>query len=201
MNSTEMNKTIVKISSAAIFLILVASYAGTHSNAYAVWGHGITHGPSFGHVYDYTYTNGLTIDGKAFDVSKFSQSIPIQTSYVNVPSTIALKVFHTDGAQYIRHVELYITNSNNPTVYSKGEWVAYDVGKGLTTHDPNNLFKSVTASVSSQGHYMYLSFKITPQAPMSTSNIILQGWDYRDAPIQSTVTNALQFVKWQSSLT
>ena len=201
MNSKEMNKTILKISSVAIFLILVSSYVGTNYNAYAVWGHGITHGPSFGHVYDYTYTDGLKINSKTFDISQFSQSASVETLYVNVPSTITLKVFHTDGVQYLEHVQLYITNSSNPTVYSNGEWIAYDKGVGLTTNDPNKLFKSVTLSTSSQGHFMYLTFKITPQAPMDTSNIIVKAWDYRHAAIQSTVNGALQIIKWQSSLT
>jgi hypothetical protein len=195
-----MNTTIIKISSAAIFLILVSSYVGT-TNAYAVWGHGITHGPSFGYVYDYTYTDGLKIDSKTFDISQFSQSIPTQTLYVNVPSTIALKVFHTDGEQSLSHVAIYITNSDDPLVYSQGEWVAYDNGVGLTTNDPNKLFKSVAVSVSAQDHFAYLTFKITPQASMDTSNIIVQSWDYRTASIQSTVTGALQIIKWQSSLT
>ena len=199
MNPKEMNKTILKISCAAIFLILISSYVGT--NAYAVWGHGISHGPSFGHVYDYTYADGLKIDSKTFDVSKFTQSIPTQTLYVNVPSTITLKMFHTDGAQSIRHVALYLTNSDDPSVYSKGEWIAYDSGVGLTTNDPNKLFKSVTVNVSSQGHFMYLTFKIVPQAPMDTSNLLLKSWDFRYASIQSTAIGALQIVKWQSSLT
>src|SRR6266849_11137951 len=141
-----MNKTILKISSAAIFLILISSYVGTTSNAYAVWGHGITHGASLGHVYDYTYTDGLKIDSKTFDISKFSQAIPTQTLYVNVPSTITLKVFHTDGVQYLQHVELYITNSTDLKVYSNGESIAYDKGTGLTINDPGKLFKSVTLS-------------------------------------------------------
>jgi hypothetical protein len=196
-----MNKTILKISSAAIFLILISSYMGTSSNAYAVWGHGITHGPSFGHVYAYTYSDGLKIDSSTFNISKFSQSIPTQTLYVNVPSTITLKVFHTDGVQYLRHVALYITDNNDPKVYSNGEWVSYDKGVGLTIHDPNKLFKSVTLRTSSQGHIMYVTFKITPQAPLDTSNIIVKAWDYRTAAIQSTVNGALQIIKWQSSLT
>ena len=201
MNSEDMNKTILKISSAAIFLILVSSYVGTNSNAYAIWGHGISHGPSFGHVYDYTYTDGLKIDSRSYDISKFSQSIPTQILYVNVPSLITVKVFHTDGVQYLEHIQLYITSSNDPTVYSNGEWVAYDKGTGLTTNDPNKLFKSVTVSTSSQGHFMYVTFKITPQAPMDTSNIIVKAWDFRHAAIQSTVNGALQMIKWQSSLT
>ena len=196
-----MNKTILKISSAAIFLILISSYVGTNSNAYAIWGHGITHGPSFGHVYDFTYKDGLKIDYRTFDISKFSQSIPTQTLYVNVPSTITLKIFHTDGVQNIQHVMLYITNSTNPVVYSNGEWVAYDKGVGLTTHDPNKIFKSVTVSTSLQGHFLYLTFKITPQTPIGTSNIILKSWDYRNSAIQTTVNGALQIIKWQSSLT
>src|SRR5438309_11324512 len=163
-----MNKTILKSSSAAIFLILFSSYLGTTSNAYAVWGHGITHGPSLGHVYDYTYTDGLKIDSKTFDISKFSQAIPTQTLYVGVPSTITLKVFHTDGVQYLKHIAIYITKSDDPKVYSNGEWIAYDKGIGLTTHDPNNIFKSVKVSISSKGHIMYLTFTIIPQAPMDT---------------------------------
>ena len=201
MNSKEMNTKILKISSAAIFLILISSYVGTSSNAYAVWGHGISHGPSFGHVYDYTYTDGMKIDSTTFDISKFSQSLSTETLYVNVPSTITLKVFHTDGVQYLEHVALYITSSNDPTVYSNGEWVAYDKGVGLTTNDPNKLFKSVTMSTSSQGHFMYITFNVTPQAPMDTSNIIVKAWDFRHAAIQSTVNDAIQIIKWQSSLT
>jgi hypothetical protein len=196
-----MNKTILKISSAAIFLTLISSYVGTSSNAYAVWGHGITHGPSLGHIYDFTYNDGLKIDYRTFDISKFSQSIPTQTLYVNVPSTITLKIFHTDGIQYIQHVGLYITGNNDPNVYSNGESISYDKSYGLTTHDPNKLFKSVTVSTSSQGHYMFVTFKITPQAPIGTSNIIIKAWDYRNAAIQSTVNGALQIIKWQSSLT
>ena len=201
MNSTEMNKTILKISSAAIFLIMITSYVGTSSNAYAVWGHGISHGPSLGHVYDYTYTDGLTINGHTFDISKFSETIPTRTLYVNVPTTITLKVFHTDGAQYIEHVGVYISNIGDPSVYSNGEWVAYDKGVGVTANDPNNLFKTVTGSVSLQGHFMYITFKITPQATMDTSNVIVKAWDYRNAAVQSTVIDALQIIKWQSSLT
>jgi hypothetical protein len=201
MNPTEMNKIILKISSATIFLVLLSSFVGANSNAYAIWGSGVSHGPAFGFNYVYAYHDGLTIDGKVFDISKFSQVIQTQTFYVNVPSTITLKVFHTDGVQSIKHVALYITKSNNPTVYSNGEWVAYDKGIGVTTHDPNNLFKTVTVSTSSQGHFLYVKFKITPQAPMTTSNVVAKSWDYRTAAVQSTVINALQFIKWQSSLT
>jgi hypothetical protein len=201
MNPTEMNKTILKISSAAVFLVLLSSFVGANSNAYAVSGHGVSHGPAFGFNYVYAYHDGLTIDGKVFDISKFSQVIPTQTFYVDVPSTITLKVFHTDGVQYIKHVALYITKSSNPTIYSNGEWVAFDKGVGVTTHDPNNLFKTVSVSTSSQGHFLYVKFKITPQAPMDTSNVVAKSWDSRAAAVQSTVINALQFTKWQSSLT
>ncbi len=200
MNSTEMNKLILKISCAAIFLILISSYVGTNYNAYAIWGHGISHGPSLGTVYNFQYNDGLTIDGKTFDISHFSEVLPTQTFYVNVPSTITLKIFHTDGAQSVKHVAIYFNQGSNPAVYSSGEWIAYDKGIGVTTNDPNNIFKTVTASVTSQGHFLYLTFKITPQATMDTSNIIVQAWDYRLATAQSTATSALQIIKWHSSL-
>jgi hypothetical protein len=195
-----MNKTILKISSAAIFLILVSSYVGTNSNAYAVWGHGISHGPSLGNINGFKFQDGLTIDGKIFDISKFSQVIPTQTLYVGVPTTITLKIFHTDGAQSIQHVAIYFNQGSNPSIFSTKTWIEYNTNGGVTTHDPNNVFKSVSAKVSLKGHYMYLTLKITPQSSFGESNIIIKAWDYRNAAAQSTVINALQIIKWQSSL-
>jgi hypothetical protein len=200
MNSTKMNKIILKISSVAIFMILISSYVGTNSNAYAIWGHGVSHGPSLGYVYGYKYTDGLTIDGKTFDISNFHQVIPTQTFYVNVPSTITLKIFHTDGAQSIQHVALYFNQGSNPSIYTSDTWIQYEKDTGVTTHDPNNMFKTVTANVSLQGHYMYLTLKITPHSEMNTSNIIVNMWDYRLYTTQSIVNNAFQIIKWHSSL-
>jgi hypothetical protein len=196
-----MNKTILKIASATIFLILASSYVGTNSNAYAVWGHGISHGPSFGNIYGFQFHDGLTIDGKTFDISKFSQVIPTQTFYVNVPSTITLKIFHTDGATSIKHVAIYFNQGTTPSIISSSTWIEYNAKGGVTTHDPNNIFKNVTANVSIKGHYMYITLKITPQSSLDESNIVLQAWDYRNDSAKSTVVNALQIVKWQSSIT
>ena len=200
MNSTKMNKLILKISSAAIFLILFSSYVGTNSNAYAVWGHGISHGPSLGYVYDYKYTDGLTIDKKTFDISQHSQVIPTQTLYVNVPSTITLKIFHTDGAHSIKHVALYFDQGIAPSIVSSNTSIRYDTDTGLVILDYNNIFKKVTMDVSYQGHFMYITFKITPQSAMNTSSMIVQVWDYRLATVQNTAMNALQIISWHSSL-
>ena len=200
MNSTKMNKLILKISSVAIFLILFSSYVGTNSNAYAVWGHGISHGPSLGYVYDYKYTDGLAIDKKTFDISQHSQVIPTQTLYVNVPSTITLKIFHTDGGHGIKHVALYFNQGSAPSIVSSNTSIRYDTDTGLVIRDYNNIFKKVTMDVSYQGHFMYITFKITPQSAMNTSNMIVQVWDYRLATVQNTIMNALQIISWHSSL-
>ena len=196
----KMNKTILKISSAAIFLILISSYVGTSSNAYAIWGHGVSHGPSFGNIRDFQFQDGLTIDGKTFDISKFSQVISTQTLYVNVPSSITLKIFHTDGAQSIKHAAIYFNQGSAPSIFSSKTWIEYNTIGGITIHDPNNIFKNVSAAVSLKDHYMYLTLKITPQSTLDKSNIIVQAWDYRSSSTQSNVINALQIVKWQSSL-
>lgn len=195
-----MNKTILKISSAAIFLILFSSYMGTNSNAYAVWGHGISHGPSLGQVYNYAYNDGLTIDGKTFNISQYSQVIPTQTFYVNIPSTITLKVFHTDGASSIKHVAIYFDRGISPSIVSSNTSIRYDTDTGLAIRDYNNIFKKVTVDVSYQGHFMYVTFKIIPQSSMNTSSMIVQTWDYRLATVQSIVVNALQIISWHSSL-
>ena len=200
MNSTKMTKLILKISSAAIFLIMFSSYIGTSSNAYAVWGHGISHGPSLGYVYNYKYTDGLAIDKKTFDISQHSQVIPTQTFYVNVPSTITLKIFHTDGAHSIKHVALYFNQGSDTSITSSNTSIRYDTNTGLVIQDYNNIFKKVTANVSYQGHFMYITFKIIPQSAMNTSNMIVEAWDYRLATIQSIAVNAVQIISWHSSL-
>ena len=195
-----MNKTTLKILSAAIFLILFTSYMGTNSNAYAIWGHGISHGPSLGSVYNYKYNDALTVDGKTFDISKFSQVVPTQTFYVNIPSTITLKIFHTDGAHSIKHVALYFNQGSAPSIVSSNTSIRYDTDTGLKISDYNNIFKKVTVDVSYQGHFMYITFKITPQSSMNTSNMIVQVWDYRLTTVQSIAVNALQIISWHSSL-
>jgi hypothetical protein len=116
----------------------------------------------------------LTIDGKTFDISKFSQVIPTQTFYDNVLSTITLKIFHTDGAQSIQHAEIYFNQGSNPSIFSSNTWIEYNTKDGITSHDPNNIFKNVTANVSLKGHYMYLTLKITPQSSLGESNIIIK---------------------------
>ncbi len=62
------------------------------------------------------------------------------------------------------------------------------------------MLKNITVNVSIKGHYMYLTLKITPQSSLGESNIIIKAWDYRSDSAQSTVLNALQIIKWQSSL-
>ena len=200
MNLLDMNTSILKISSAAIFLILVSSYVATNSNAYAIWGHGVSHGPNLGNGYVYQFSDAFTIDKQPFDISKFNQVIPTQSLYVNVPSTITLKIYHTDGAQSIKHVALYFNQGSYSSIISSKTSITYDADTGLKITDYDKIFEKVTADVSYQGHFMYVTFKITPQKTMDISNMIVQAWDYRLTTVQSTVMNAIQIIKWQSSL-
>ncbi len=189
-----MDKTILKIASVAIMTILITTSAGSFSNAYAIWGHGISYRPSLGGGDLYQYSDGLKINGKTFDVSKPIQSIPTQVILVGAPNDITLKLSSNSGPKSIQHVVLFLNvRGNSPLVQKSDTWITWDKYSGVTWHDPHNLITNVTAKVSFWGHFLYLTLELTPATPMNTSDLIIRAWDYRYSASQTTVLGAVEF--------
>ena len=188
-----MNRTILKVSSVAIMSVLVLTFTASSVPAYAIYGHGSSYGPQFGTTPNYVYKDGLMINGNPIDISKYTQTVRTQKIYVNDPSDITLKIFNNAGPQATQHVTLYLnTRGDYPSVYDSNTWIDYDKSTGISIHDPNQIFKSVTASISYDSTFTYVTFHIVSQSPMATSHLIIRAWDFRLSHTEVIVKNAIK---------
>jgi hypothetical protein len=188
-----MASTTVKALIATSLFALVATILVSSTPAYAINGHGVSYGPEFGGGKLVQYSDGLKINGKSIDISKYSQSIPTQKIYVNNPSDITLKIYHHDGSQNIQHVIVFMNlKGNDPQSYQSNTRIEFDKTSGVSVADPNGVFKSVTAKATYDTNYMYLSFKIVAKKPMDTTHLIIRAWDRNLSSSQVVVLNAVK---------
>ncbi len=187
-----MVNTKVKTLIATTLFALIATVLVSSTPAYAINGHGVSYGPEFGGGKLVKYSDGLQINGKSFSISKFSQTIPTQTLYVNDASDISLKIYHHDGSQNIQHVIVFMNlKGNDPKPSQSNTRIEFDKTNGVSVVDPNKVFKSVTAKATYDTNYMYLSFKIVGQKPMDTTHLIVRAWDRNLSSSQVIVLNAV----------
>jgi hypothetical protein len=188
-----MTSTTVKALIATSLFALVATILVSSTPAYAINGHGVSYGPEFGGGKLVQYSDGLKINGKSIDISKYSQSIPTQKIYVNNPSDITLKIYHHDGSQNIQHVIVFMNlKGNDPQSYQSNTRIEFDKTSGVSVADPNGVFKSVTAKATYDTNYMYLSFKVVAKKPMDTTHLIIRSWDRNLSSSQVVVLNAVK---------
>lgn len=188
-----MTSTTVKALIATSLFALVATILVSSTPAYAINGHGVSYGPEFGGGKLVQYSDGLKINGKSIDISKYSQSIPTQKIYINNPSDITLKIYHHDGSQNIQHVIVFMNlKGNDPQSYQSNTRIEFDKTSGVSVADPNGVFKSVTAKATYDTNYMYLSFKIVAKKPMDTTHLIIRAWDRNLSSSQVVVLNAVK---------
>ncbi|MDE1762697.1 MAG: hypothetical protein KGH88_00425 [Thaumarchaeota archaeon] len=170
-----------------IVVALVLTLVGANSSVYALSGYGASYAPSFGSsTYAgsalggsaFSYNDGLTINGHAYDISKYVQQIPTRTVYVGASTTITAKLWEYGGTYQIQGVALFLNISGyNPSAGNSDTWVQYSKTGGVAVHDPHNILGTVTADVKYDQKFMYVTFHMTPNKPMNTSWIILTAWD------------------------
>ncbi len=188
-----MTSTTVKALTATTLFALIATVLVSSTPAYAINGHGASYGPEFGGGSLVQYSDGLQINGKSIDISKYSQTISTQTLYINDTSDISLKIYHHDGPQNIQHVIVFMNlNGNNPQSYQSNTRIEFDKTNGVSVVDPNNVFKSVTAKATYDKNFMYLNFKIVAKSPMNTTDLIVRSWDRNLSSSQVVILNAVK---------
>jgi hypothetical protein len=188
-----MTSTTVKALTATTLFALIATVLVSSTPAYAINGHGVSYGPEFGGGKLVQYSDGLKINGKSIDISKYSQTISTQKLYINNTSRINLKIYHHDGPQNIQHVIVFMNlNGNNPQSYQSDTRIEFDKTNGVSVVDPNNVFKSVTAKTTYDGNFMYLNFKIVAKSPMSTTDLIVRAWDRNLSSSQVIILDAVK---------
>lgn len=149
--------------------------------------------PSFGGGF-YQYTDGLVINGKAFNISGYSQNIPTQDFPIGVPSTMTLKIFANDGASTIRTVTItFMTPENHQGSYTQST-IQYNLpANTVTLQDPEQFIASVKGSVNYSGQIAYVTFTITPKSAMNISNMYVSAIDSKSSIGRSTIVNAIEF--------
>jgi hypothetical protein len=153
----------------------------------------VSYGPEFGGGKLVKYSDGLQINGKTIDISKFSQKITTQKLFIDSASDINLKIYHHDGSQNIQHVIVFMNlKGNDPKSYQSNTRIEFDKTNGVSVADPNGIFKSVTAKATYDTNFMYVNFKIVAQKPMDTTHLIIRSWDKNLSSSQVVVLNALK---------
>lgn len=195
-----MHKRIVKIAS-AIVVALVLTLVGANSSVYAV-SHATYYPPSFGSTYagsalgstPLSYSDGLTINGNTYDISKNVQTIPTVTLYVGAPATITVKLWEYGGTYQIQGLAMFLNvRGYNPNTGASDTWVQYSKITGVTVHDPNGLLGTTTADVKYDQRFMYVTFHLMPNKPMNTSWMIFTAWDKQLSVGTTKVDNAVNF--------
>ena len=185
-----LNNRFLKIASFTVVLLLVTSVAGQNLPAYAVhYNH-----PSFGNEVLTRYADGLTINGKTFDISQFSQISPsTQILPIAKSSTITLKIFDNAGPTTIRAVQLSL-NIHNKHFSKSDTTIIYSLkNNAIYLTDPHQLLASVTADYKIDQQYAYVTFYITPNGKMDTSSLIVSAMDDKRAVTNARIIDAIQF--------
>ena len=98
----------------------------------------------------------------------------------------------------MHHSKLVFLNLKGTSLQSSQSdtWIEYDVTNGVSIHDPNKVFKSVTAKPTYDAKNMYLSFNIVPQKSMDTTHIIVRAWDTKLSTTNTIILNAINILNF-----
>jgi hypothetical protein len=183
-----LNNNILKLTAIATVALLASILVGQNQAAYAAWGNP----PSFGGR-PFIYHDGLTINGKTFDIGGYAQTIPTQNLSIGQSSQITLKIFDNSGPTTIKGAALFINiRGNNSTISRSDTWIQYDQ-RGVYVHDPHNFIGKVTGSFSITYPFKYMTFNITPKSKLNTSSMGILAWDERYSVSRTMVVDALSF--------
>jgi hypothetical protein len=184
-----MNNRFISLASFTIVLLLVASIGGQNLSAHATF----FNPPTFGGGV-LKYTDGLTINGKTFDISAFSQKmITPQILPLGMPSTITLKIFDNAGPTSVKWAGIYMNMQGTDMSNSGDTSISYPLNQDLYISDPHNLLGKVTAEYKIEQPFIYVTFHITPTAKMDVSNLIVSSIDDHRAVTNSMIIDGIQF--------
>ncbi|NHI04024.1 hypothetical protein DYY67_1399 [Candidatus Nitrosotalea sp. TS] len=152
---------------------------------------GVFHPPSIGNDYLYPYDNGITINGKSFDIENYSTTIPQQVLKIGTSANFGFKILDERGAYTISDVVMYFHFKGDPSAANADTWISWDKYRGTITHDPNKIFSSTSVNTTLNGKFMHANFMMIPQKTMPDSSLIMRMWDEKlamgDVPIWGAI--------------
>ena len=150
--------------------------------------------PSFGGVGNMVFPDGLTVDGKVYDLSKFAQEIPRTIADVGQPITIKIKEQLAHGPSDWRYVAVYMNfEGNDPETYNAHLVMSIDKNDGQKLVDPNGYIKNFIVTTEPDSTSVYTTFSFTAAKAMADSSMIVSAWDSHGRTNNVHVGGAIQF--------
>jgi len=150
--------------------------------------------PSFGGVGNMVFTDGLTLDGKVYDLSKFAQNIPKTIADVGQPITIKIKEQLSHGPSDWKYVAVYMNfEGKDPETYNAHLVLSVDKNDGQKISDPKGYIKNFIVTTDLDSKYVYTTFSFTAAKAMADSSMIVSAWDGHARVNSVHVGGAIQF--------
>lgn len=140
--------------------------------------------PTFGTLDDgrVIVEKGLTINDQSFDVSGFSQTIPIQTFIVGQTNTVKLVIYENSGVKSLRYVSLTISDYKGERDQTEKARIAltqdFEGTQKLDILDFDKILSNVKYNATQMDSFttvVYFTFDITK--PVDKSALIIESWD------------------------
>ena len=150
--------------------------------------------PSLGGVGDMVFADGLTLEGKVYDLSNFAVNIPKNIANVGQPETIRIKEQLAYGPQDWKYVAVYMNfEGKSPETYNAHLILSNDKNDGPKLDDPKGYVKDFNVTTNIEAPYVYTTFSFTAAKAMPDTSMIVSAWDGHKRVNNVYVGGAIQF--------
>ena len=130
---------------------------------------------------------GFTINGNAFDVNHFRQTIPTQVIKVNDPVTVTLTMFENTSPKSLKHVgfmmglEYKVIGGVRVQAHDvQIHWErGLDGNPSVVIDDPEGLTRDVSVTETVEGINNVITVEFTPTQVFDVGTVTVQMWDVR----------------------
>jgi hypothetical protein len=151
--------------------------------------------PSFGDVPGMVFQDGLTIDGKVYDLNNYNVNVLKNIEDVGKTVTIVVKHQVFWGTTYWEHVAIGMNFGENKEfeMSSANLILSDDKNDGAQLTDSVGYIKDYKATTITDSNFIYTTFTFTVGKPMPDTNILITAFDYYHRVNYIHVHGALQF--------
>jgi hypothetical protein len=154
--------------------------------------------PSLGGTETHHFTDGLTINGKIFDIGHYITNIPQQQFKIGQPVSITIKSEPVYGANTWQHVAAYFDFNGNDLLVSNADTALIsDKKDGFQSIDPNGFISNAAAVTKTTPDTVYTTFTFTVKKQMDDTSIIIRVWDDYRYTLDAKVLGAIVFGELQ----
>jgi len=122
----------------------------------------------------------LIVNGLELKELNYSNKMDTQVIETGKEFNITLLINDNSGSSAIEFVGLFTNlNGHNRQVHQSDTYITYSSGEQLQFFDPNEFFSKVDMTKRDIGNKMELSFDITFDKEIPTSDIIIRMWDVK----------------------